>query len=203
MIIKNLVRLKEVGAITTKCYSLEFDGVAEYVNCTNNAVFDLERTDSFSMAAWVNVGSYSPTATEHVISKYSNPPATGYFLAVIADKITVSLQNFGGGNGIIVSTVNTFNTGQWYHITVTYDGSSTAAGVKIYVDGVSETISIAFDTLTGSILTSEVLKIGGNVTPVRYFEGKIASARMWNVELSSIEALTELSTSSPVGKGVP
>ena len=89
------------------------------------------------------------------------------------------------------STVNTFNTGQWYHITVTYDGSSTAAGVKIYVDGVSETISIAFDTLTGSILTSEVLKIGGNVTPARYFHGKIASARMWDVELSPTEVIDE------------
>ena len=38
----------------------------------------------------------------------------------------------------------------------TYDGSSTAAGVKIYVDGVAQADTVASDTLTASIVGSGV-----------------------------------------------
>ena len=176
MIIKNLVKIKELNILKAiYCYSLDFDGVNEYVNCTNNSAFDLDNTDAFSIYAWINVTSYDPSATEHIVSKYSNPPAQGYFLAVQANKIVFSLQNNGGTNGIIVETVNTFNTGQWYNVVVTYDGSSSGSGVKIYVDSINEPTNVTADTLTGSILTSETLKIGGTVTPARYFNGKISS----------------------------
>lgn len=199
MIIKNLVKIKELNILKAiYCYSLDFDGVNEYVNCTNNAAFDLDRTNSFTISAWVNVTSYSITTTEHIISKYSNPPAQGYFLAVQANKIVFSLQSNGGTNGIIVATVNTFNTSQWYNIAVTYDGSSSGSGVKIYVNGINEPIDVTADTLTGSTLTSETLKIGGTVTPARYFNGKISSVRMWNTELLASEVLLEFYNSQSI-----
>jgi hypothetical protein len=199
MIIKNLVKIKELNILKAiYCYSLDFDGVNEYVNCTNNSAFDLDNTNSFSVYAWINVTSYDPSATEHIVSKYSNPPAKGYFLAVQANKIVFSLQNNGGTNGIIVETVNTFNTGQWYNVVITYDGSSSGSGVKIYVDSINEPTNVTADTLTGSILTSETLKIGGTVTPARYFNGKISSVRMWNTELSASEVLLEFYNSQSI-----
>jgi hypothetical protein len=163
--------------------------VNEYINCGNNTAFDLESTDKFTFSVRVNIINYSLTTTEHIISKYSNPPAKGYFLAVQANKIVFNLQNNGGANGIIVATVNTFNISQWYNIIVTYDGSLSAAGVKIYVNGINEPINIIADTLTGSILNSETLKLGATLTPARYFYGKIASGKIWKTELSAAEIL--------------
>jgi hypothetical protein len=172
-----------------ECKSLQLDGVNEYINCGNNTAFDLESTDKFTFSVRVNIINYSLTTTEHIISKYSNPPAKGYFLAVQANKIVFNLQNNGGANGIIVATVNTFNISQWYNIIVTYDGSLSAAGVKIYVNGINEPINIIADTLTGSILNSETLKLGATLTPARYFYGKIASGKIWKTELSAAEIL--------------
>lgn len=40
--------------------------------------------------------------------------------------------------------------GNWHTVGVTYDGSGFAAGVKMYVDGVAETLTVNFDDLTGS-----------------------------------------------------
>ena len=88
-----------------------------------------------------------------------------------------------------ISSVLTIN--KWYNITVTYDASTNASGCKIYLDGnLLSTIALD-DTLSGSILTSEPLRIGGVVTPPRYFDGYVASARMWNTELSPSDVLDE------------
>jgi hypothetical protein len=164
-----------------------FDGLDDYIEISDNEIFELERTDSFSLSGWINVNSYSLTTTEHILSKYSNPPARGYYFAIINGKISFSLQSFGGGDGLGVNTVNTINLQQWYYITTTYDGSSSASGVNIYINGVNEATSIAFNTLTGSILNPTSLKIGGLVTPSRYFDGKISVAKIYNRELSPTE----------------
>ena len=37
--------------------------------------------------------------------------------------------------------------GPWHHVFVTYDGSSKAAGVKLYVDGVVQEHNVANDSL--------------------------------------------------------
>jgi hypothetical protein len=52
--------------------------------------------------------------------------------------------------GVIGSTVLT--NGAWHFVAATYDGSSTAAGVNLYVDGVLETPTIEANTLTTTIV---------------------------------------------------
>ena len=41
---------------------------------------------------------------------------------------------------------------EWTHITVTYDGSSRAAGTPLYVNGAPAAVDVDHDTLTRSIL---------------------------------------------------
>ena len=166
-----------------------FDGLDDYIEIGNNVALDLERTDAFSFSGWINVNTYSLTTTEHILSKYSNPPARGYYFAIINGNIRFSLQSIGGGNGLAVRTVDTLNFQQWYYITTTYDGSSSASGVNIYINGINVSTTIEFNTLTGTILNSNTLKIGGLVTPSRYFDGKIPIVKVYNKELSAVEVL--------------
>ncbi len=49
---------------------------------------------------------------------------------------------------------------EWVHVAVTYDGSSKAAGVKIYYDGQSQPTQIEADALKGTIKTAVTFKIG-------------------------------------------
>ena len=173
------------------CKSLLLDGVIQLIQADINGAYNLEINNTFSLSVWIKANTISTVSSNFLFAKYSNPPARGYFISVQANKIVFSLQSNGGTNGIIVATVNTFNTNQWYNIVATYDGSSSAAGVKIYVDGINEPINVIADTLTASILTLEPLTVGGVTTPPRYLDGYVASARMWNTELSAADVLDE------------
>ena len=51
-------------------------------------------------------------------------------------------------------------TKRWTHICVTYDGSSKAAGMKIYIDGELQGTSVEADKLKNTIHTTVPLKIG-------------------------------------------
>ena len=166
-----------------------FDGLDDYIEISDNENFDFERTDSFSLSGWINIPNYGLTTIEGILTKYSNPPATGYYFAIKEGKISFSLQNNGGNNGLLVNTVNTINLQQWYYITTTYDGSSLASGVNIYINGVNVSTSTEFDSLTGTILNPTSLKIGGLVTPSRYLDGKISVATIYNKELTQEEVL--------------
>ncbi len=53
------------------------------------------------------------------------------------------------------------NDGQWHHVTATYDGSLSASGVKLYVDGVLDTMVVIDNNLgTNSLRTSDLFTIG-------------------------------------------
>lgn len=64
---------------------------------------------------------------------------------------TVWLLNTYPSNAIQVSSaVNVLNNA-WHHVAFTYDGSKTAAGVKIYVDGAPAAATATLNTLTATI----------------------------------------------------
>jgi hypothetical protein len=79
-----------------------------------------------------------------------------------------------------------------YHVVFTYDGSSTASGLKIYVDGVSQSLT---DDSSGSYTAMENLlseiTIGGigwaSGTNANEHDGAIDGLGIWNKELSQEE----------------
>ena len=75
----------------------------------------------------------------------------------------------------------------WHHVVVTYDGSRKAAGIKIFVDGVLQSLDVNKDKLKGSIATQHAFHIGkrGNSLP---FKGKIDDVRFYRLVISGDEA---------------
>ena len=65
--------------------------------------------------------------------------------------------------------------------------------MKIYIDGILQITSIFKDNFSGSLINTEILTLGGQPTPYNpiYGLGNYAQARMWNIELSAAEVLTE------------
>lgn len=51
---------------------------------------------------------------------------------------------------------------RWYHIAITYDGSNTLSGVHVYIDGVEVVYNLEHAALTGSVVTSNPVRIGNN-----------------------------------------
>ena len=175
------------------CNSLLFDGVAEYINCGNNTAFDLNSTDSFSVSAWIKKtgGIYFPILQKLETITLLN--ITGYRLYI--GTTNEIIFNLIGGNTSNRLTVNTppIMDNVWYNVTITYNGNEQASGVNIYINSILQPLTIFIDTYSGSMVNSEILTLGGQPTSLNpiYGTGNIASVRMWNVELTAGETLTE------------
>lgn len=71
---------------------------------------------------------------------------------------------------------------------ITYDGSTNASGVKMYIDGESIPLTVFTNNLLSPINNNNYLSIGSRVggSPI---QGQVADARIYNKELSSDEVL--------------
>jgi Concanavalin A-like lectin/glucanases superfamily len=89
-------------------------------------------------------------------------------------------------NRLKVLSVNKLLDGQWHHCFVTYNGSSTAAGVTLYIDGrLARTIAVS-NNLSQSIQVDAPFHIGMRRTQFP-FMGQIDDVRIYNHRLSDQE----------------
>ena len=197
MIIKELVKLKEINKVTSACYSMAQDGVMEYIDCTNNATLDMERTDSFTISAWVKLNSYSLTVSSPIVNKWDLILNRGYqFRINSTGKIEFLFYTcFPCGSAqIFIQTTTIVPLNQWVNITLSYDGTSFAAGSTIYLNGVSQAFSIIGNSLAFTTLNNANFYIGHLFT--NYMDGLFYNVKMWNIELTAGEVLTQYNASA-------
>jgi hypothetical protein len=157
---------------------LEFDGVNQYTR--HGDVLDFERTDPFTMACWIN---YTGSPVDIVMGKMANGGSyRGYALMAISGNIYWALINTNNTNHLSVYITDVTNDGAWHHLVATYDGSSTPAGVKVYLDSISRSKTTFKNNLNATTINSSLLNIGarsGGLT----FGGKIDDVRIYSREL--------------------
>ena len=173
---------------STTCKSLSFDGVNEFINCTNNSAFNFGISNAFSIETWVKFDNL--TGFRFLVSKWTRPSSTdvrAYFLSTNGNKITFRMFS-SNSSGIIVETLSSVSTGTWFHLIATYDGSANAAGVNIYINNVVSNNAV-LNNLTGVISNTEPLQIGGQDT--FFTAGQIAKARVWAAELTAADVATQ------------
>lgn len=157
---------------------LNFSGNG-YVDFGNIA--DFERSDAFSYGGWVNPSG----GVGAMLARMDQSNAyRGFDLYVGASPISVHVIHDWPGNAIKVTTRKRLKKDQWYHVFATYDGSSKATGIKIYVDGEQWDWDIEQDGLTHSIRTEKSFLIGSR-HPDSRFKGKIDSVQVYDYELSA------------------
>ena len=122
---------------------------------------------------WMKLSSYvSGTIASREPSQtgwsLSNMWSYGGFAGYEVLKFDLS-SNFGGPNLIrvytypisYISTNINIVTGQWYYVTVTYNGNGLASGVNIYINGVAQSIYTEYNDLSSQSTTvSAPLVIG-------------------------------------------
>lgn len=167
------------------------------------------RAQPFSVATWVNTPDVKDRAVIfHHSRAWTDSASRGYELLIKDGKLRASLIHFWPGNAISVRTKEALPTGQWHHVTMTYDGSSRADGIAIYVDGQQADCEIVKDNLTKKITDSNQNSItigqrfrdrgfkGGSVDEFHVFERQLTQAEI--SQLIDGKALTEsLASRSP------
>lgn len=177
----------------TNTYALAFNMAGssnQYVDLGFTHAY--ERTNSFSLSLRTSFPERTGTVT--LLSKRNVAPSLrGYNIDLLTTgAIRVALTSDASSNNLIqVTTTTLFSRNTPYHIVVTYDGSSTAAGLKIYVDGNLEAVTVDFNALSGTILNAVSAKIGAYGTALQTFQGIIDEVSYWGDDLTAGE-VTEL-----------
>jgi hypothetical protein len=178
-------------------YSCLFDGVDEYCNISDVTEINYERTDKFSIALWFKTSSNA----RQTMFSHSTNTFRGYFLSIDAGRIVVDIRNNTGTNRIEVQTTApsaTYDDGDWHHVSITYDGSSTAAGVSISVDGGLPATATIQDGLSLSIVgPTQPAQISGAFTTTDVMEGNIDEVTIWGKELTIPERVALYNAGTP------
>ena len=149
-------------------------------------VNSFERTNSFTLSAWINWQKKDGA----IFSKMTNGGNfRGYDVLISGGAIEFHLVNTWPNNALKVRTKAKLKANKWQHICVTYDGSSKAAGVNIYFDGVKQPWDIQQNSLKDSTITKAPFLIGqrNNGAPLK---GLLDEMRVYTRNLSEVEVKT-------------
>ena len=156
---------------------------------------DFERTNAFSYGAWLKPkgkGSGAPLARMDEGAGYR-----GYDLHLDGGRPQVHLINKWPDNAIKVKTKAQLKGDKWQHVFVTYDGSSSAAGVRIYVDGKAQKLDVEQDGLRDTMRTKRSLYVGRRHNGQRY-QGLVDEVRVYPRSLTESE-VSALAGQDPIG----
>lgn len=176
-------------------FSMEFDGFNESVNHGNAANLNFDKDDPFTLSIWfkLNTGSKNQRLADK-----SNSSARGYsFFIRSTNRVSFALtsvvtpENQIAINGSTTLVID----GSWHNFTVTYDGSQTAAGTKLYLDGILETPTVLQDNLTTTTQSTGNFHFGvrgvDNSLPL---DGLLNSGAVWNKALDAAAVMEVSST---------
>ena len=162
-----------------------FDGVGDYVLVNDSASLDL--TSALTVSAWVNLNSLTCTGANNadvIVSKHDSVTTKDGYLTLYScadDKMYLQ-----GGDGttwasLNISSAATYTeTGRWYHVVGTFDGTTG----YLYVDGQLQ----GQDTSAALSDNNQNLWIGGDVnTNNNFINAKIDEVRIYNRALSATE----------------
>ncbi|MEM9829978.1 MAG: DUF1553 domain-containing protein [Bacteroidota bacterium] len=177
--------------------AIRFDSEYESVDLKN--IGDFERTDQFSMGAWV----YPEKREEYTVimgnAGGKNSHWRGYeiFLDEL-NRISVRLTHDLPDHCLQVITSDSIPVNDWSQVMFTYDGSSQAQGIKIYINGKLAPTQILYNRLYKSIRTinaelqrqPQPIKVGRShrfALDIGLFQGAIDEVRVYDRQLSGLE----------------
>jgi len=167
---------------TANVGSFAMDGSNDYVSVPDAA--DLSFTDGatdlpFTISFSIYGNGNNAIDSDIVINKLGEWQIMGNS----SNRIYIDLQT-DASNYLRVITVapGTVDLREWKDFTITYDGSETAAGIKILANGVDiSSTKSEVGTYTGMVAGSNIVKIGGTA------EVNFSNVSIWDKELDACE----------------
>lgn len=144
----------QAGWIGDRAWQVSRDAVPEFED-----VGDWDRDQAFSVAAWVKLRSADQGGA--VLARMDESQGhRGWDLWLQNGRFGTHLVHSWPGNALKVVSQKALPADSWHHLAMTYDGSSTAAGIQLYVDGQRVAQEIEKENLRDSIRTDKPFKIG-------------------------------------------
>jgi len=169
------------------CYYLN-DSTTTGISFGN--VLDFERTDSFTINAWLKRASSG--VYDSIFSKLLGASAyTGYGFSIPASNKPTGycIANYNT-SALVVSASTTVTDNNWHMYTMTYDGSSSASGMQFYLDGtlLSKDTPVK-NNLTSSMKTDTAVtaRLASAENGEKGLNGYLDEVSIYNAVLSTTE----------------
>ena len=178
---------------------VRFDYDYDYLSLQKAGLFD--RYQPFSIAAWVRPEKTEPYAELFGNAGNKNSYWRGYEVYLDSlNRVNARLIHALPHNQITVRTAKGIPLDSWSHVAFTYDGSSKAKGITLFIDGEAEKVEVVFDHLYKSMHP-----VSGRYEPIEQpirvgrsyrafsgedgiFKGSFDDLRIYSHALTSLEA---------------
>ncbi len=151
-----------------------------FVDC--GAIGDFERSDPFSYGGWM----WLEGDRVHVpMAKMDNENGhRGWDIYISGRLAYVHLIHEWPARTVRVVTRDKLPTGRWFHLFVTYDGSSKVSGLNVYLNGQRLDVDRTHDTLDGTMRTDKPLRLGRRHSTAE-FHGRLDDVRLYRRQLTA------------------
>ena len=166
-------------------------------------VGQFENTDAFSASAWIFTTQNNPQKTQTIMgnSGEKNNFWRGWDMYLDEDnRLNARLISALPHNYLHVRSASSIDTSEWTHVALTYDGSSDASGLNVFINGSKVSDDIVYNDLTKSTLTvragnhtkdnrSLAVGVSGRLYTGEdgLFYGRVDEIKIHNIELSPYE----------------
>ncbi len=157
-------------------------------------VGNFQRHEPFSVSLWLQTPDVKERAVVfHRSRAWTDAASRGYELLIEEGKLKWSLIHFWPGNAISIRAKQPLPIKEWTQVVVTYDGSSRAAGLRLYVNGQLAEVEVIRDALTKTIQGGggDNISLGERFRDRGFKGGMIDDFRVFNRDVSSEAAVNE------------
>lgn len=155
-----------------------------------NAGGGFTREQPFTVSLWMKTPDRKDRAVVfHRSRAWTDAASRGYQMLIEDGRLSAALIHFWPGNAICVQTREELPVGSWVHVAMVSDGSSRAAGLKIFVNGKAADCLTVKDHLTRNNHGGEAqqITIGQRFRDRGFKGGEVDDFRVFARNLSALE----------------
>jgi hypothetical protein len=152
----------------------------------------VDRWDPFTLDFWLRDNARNPQPVVLLQRTFGTDVGYNGFDIVLQDgELDVRFYRVWPGNAVGVRASEAIPKGEWRHVTVSYDGSSTAAGLRLYLGGEPAPGQVLRDRMqkSASLATfgDGYFTLGERFRDRGFKDGEIDELRIFNRHLSPLE----------------
>lgn len=157
-----------------------------------------ERYEPFAISLWVKLPKTYDKAAVFYCSDSRRYGYQGYDLMLKDNHLNFRISHAYPHDGISIISKETLQTNRWYHVAISYDGSSKAAGTNLFLDGKKIPVTIELDKLVKNIRSQVNIQkqpypytgftIGARTQDKGFPGGEIDELMIFNNQISLEEA---------------
>ena len=178
--------------------AVSLDGSNDYIGIGQTFNSSLVRNTPFSISAWIKPKTVSINQSIVSNADMSSPYIGIEFLVTSTGVLRFDLSDTASTLFRVSAPAATITAGSWQHVMVTYDGSGSAAGIKLYKNGKLLSSTIEYNTANTNAVSTTDFQIGSRDGANQLFSGEIDEVKIYNYQRAASQVAYDFNRGGPI-----